>query len=152
MTDRRRNSDPDLRWIDGAARYVAGTASCPCGFGPAYDDCCGRFHRGEALPPTAEQLMRSRYSAFVTGDTDYLLRTWHPSTRPGSLPLEPDVEWTRLTIVATKGGGLLEQQGTVEFVAQYRTPGSDGGHARGRQHEVSRFTRADGAWMYFDAV
>ncbi|WP_182346425.1 YchJ family protein [Tomitella gaofuii] len=131
---------------DGALRP---DAPCLCGFGPAYAECCGRFHAAEGTAaPTAEALMRSRYTAFAVGDAAYLLRTWHPDTRPRSLTLDPDVQWTRLTIVATTGGGLLEQTGTVEFVAQYRTRGPDGSLHRGRQHEDSRFVRIDGAWVY----
>ena len=64
--------------------------NCPCLSGEQYADCCGRFHAGEAEAPTAEQLMRSRYSAFVVLDAGYLLRTWHPETRPASLELDPD--------------------------------------------------------------
>lgn len=91
--------------------------------------------------------MRSRYSAFAVRDADYLLRTWHPSTRPDGLDLDDDTEWLRLTILDTTGGGLLDDEGTVEFIAQYRT--ADG---RGRQHELSRFSRVDRQWVYLDAV
>ena len=116
---------------------------CPCGLGEPYGQCCGRFHRGASAAPTATQLMRSRYSAFAMRDADYLLRTWHPRTRPQSLDFDPAVEWVRLTVIATTAGGLLDSEGVVEFVAQYRQGG-----ARGRQHEVSRFTRIDGTWVY----
>jgi uncharacterized protein YchJ len=67
---------------------------CPCGYGDEYESCCGRFHAGTPAP-TAESLMRSRYSAFAVGDTAYLLRTWHPSARPPTLSLDPDLVWTR---------------------------------------------------------
>lgn len=120
---------------------------CPCGSGERYALCCGRFHRGEAAAPTAAQLMRSRYSAFAVRDAEYLLRTWHPDTRPRDLDLDEDTEWIRLTILDTSGGGLLESTGTVEFVAQHRSDGR-----RGRQHEHSRFVRVDGAWMYVGEV
>lgn len=121
---------------------------CPCGSGEQYALCCGRFHsaqspNGEVAAPTAVQLMRSRYSAFAMRDAAYLLRTWHPDTRPHELDLDGDTEWTHLTILDTTGGGLLESSGTVEFVAQYRADGR-----RGRQHENSRFGRVDGAWVY----
>ncbi len=120
---------------------------CPCLSGLPYDECCGRFHRGQAQAPTAEALMRSRFSAFAVGDADYLLRTWHPSARPAGLDLEPDVRWYRLDIVACSAGGLLDAEGTVEFRAYYRSP--DGA---GSQHEVSRFVRQDGAWAYVSGV
>jgi SEC-C motif-containing protein len=87
--------------------------------------------------------MRSRYSAFAVGDVDYLLQTWHPSTRPVSLELAADLRWFRLDILARADGGILDTVGTVEFVASYRSP--DGA---GEQHEISRFVREDRRWYY----
>ncbi|MCZ9883766.1 YchJ family protein [Arthrobacter sp. B2a2-09] len=119
--------------------------ACPCLSGEQYTECCGRFHRGDGDAPTAEQLMRSRYSAFVVLDSDYLLRTWHPDTRPAALDLDPDIEWRRLDILATRGGGPLDAKGTVEFAAHYRSDGE-----RGVQRENSRFLRIDRRWYYLD--
>jgi SEC-C motif-containing protein len=121
--------------------------NCPCLSGEQYAHCCGRFHRGEAEAPTAEQLMRSRYSAFVVLDAGYLLRTWHPDTRPAELELDPTVLWRRLDIVATRRGGPLDSEGTVEFAAHFRHDGE-----RGVQREASRFVRVDRRWYYLDAV
>ena len=118
---------------------------CPCGSGLPYDGCCGRLHRGEADAPTAETLMRSRYSAFAVGDTAYLLRSWHSSTRPARLPLDPDERWTGLEIVGTERGGLFDSTGTVEFRAHYRERGRPG-----TLTERSRFVREDGRWVYLD--
>jgi SEC-C motif-containing protein len=118
---------------------------CPCGTGLPYAECCGRLHDGAATAGTAEQLMRSRYSAFAVGDPAYLLATWHPSTRPPSLELDPTVRWTGLDVLATTDGGLLASEGTVEFRAWYRHEGETGS-----QHETSRFVREDGAWRYLD--
>lgn len=120
---------------------------CPCLSGEQYGDCCGPFHRGEAQAPTAEQLMRSRYSAFVVMDAAYLLRTWHPDTRPAELTLEAGIQWRRLDIVSTSRGGPLDREGTVEFKAHFRHDGVGGVH-----HESSRFLRADRRWYYLDAV
>jgi len=120
---------------------------CPCGTGLPYAECCGRLHEGTAAAATAEQLMRSRYSAFAVGDPAYLLATWHPTTRPASLELDPSVRWTGLDVLATTGGGLLAGEGTVEFRAWYRHAGGTGS-----QHEVSRFLREGGAWRYLDAL
>ena len=120
---------------------------CPCGTGLPLAECCGRLHDGIATAGTAEQLMRSRYSAFVVGDADYLLATWHPSTRPRALDLDRDVRWTGLDVLATTGGGLLGAEGTVEFRAHYLRHG-----AAGSQHENSRFVREDGLWRYLDGV
>ncbi|GAA3168416.1 YchJ family protein [Blastococcus jejuensis] len=120
---------------------------CPCGTGLALDECCGPLHAGVTAAATAEQLMRSRYSAFVVGDAGYLLATWHPATRPRSLTLDPEVRWTGLDVLATSDGSMLSAEGTVEFRAHYvrgRTPGA--------QHETSRFVREDGAWRYLDGV
>jgi SEC-C motif-containing protein len=116
---------------------------CPCLSGETYGQCCAPIHRGEHGAPTAERLMRSRYSAFVVGDVEYLLRSWHPQTRPASLSLDPEVRWFRLDIVATRQGGPLDSVGIVEFRAFYRSP--DG---RGEQHEVSRFARDGRSWTY----
>ena len=116
-----------------------------CLSGELYVQCCGRFHSGAAEAATAEQLMRSRYSAFVRLDADYLLRTWHPDTAPATLELDPGMGWRRLDILATSGGGPFDSAGTVEFKAHYRYDG-----ARGVLHEVSRFVREDGRWYYVD--
>lgn len=117
---------------------------CPCGLPQPYDSCCGRFHRGAAAP-TAALLMRSRYTAFAVGDEAYLLQTWHPSTRPRRLRLDPDDRWTRLEILASDGGGLLDSAGTVEFRAHRSHRGRDD-----VLHEHSRFVREDGRWSYVD--
>ncbi|MFB6807209.1 MULTISPECIES: YchJ family protein [unclassified Streptomyces] len=116
---------------------------CPCGLPAAYPECCGRFHSGAQQAPTAELLMRSRFSAFSVGDTAYLLRSWHPSTRPGRLDLDPGQRWERLEILATERGGMFETEGSVEFRAYYR----EGRHS-GSLHEHSAFTREAGAWVY----
>ncbi|MGY1754109.1 YchJ family protein [Blastococcus sp. SYSU D01042] len=118
---------------------------CPCGTGLPYAECCGPLHAGTSTAATAEQLMRSRYSAFAVGDPAYLLTTWHPRTRPPSLELDPGLRWVGLDVLATRDGGLLAAEGTVEFRATWVAGGQ-----RGEQHEVSRFVRDDGAWRYLD--
>ncbi|OKI81058.1 hypothetical protein AMK11_28090 [Streptomyces sp. CB02414] len=117
------------------------TPSCPCGLSEPYAKCCGRLHAGTASAPTAEALMRSRYSAFVKGDAGYLLRTWHPTTRPARLDLDPGMRWTGLEILDTTDGSAFHATGTVTFRASYRG---------GSLHERSRFERVDGAWAYVD--
>jgi len=89
--------------------------------------------------------MRSRFSAFALGLPEYLLASWHPSTRPASFELEPDAVWRRLQIVDTVAGGPGDAEGVVEFRASYRGP--DGA---GLLHERSRFVRVDGRWVYLD--
>jgi SEC-C motif-containing protein len=88
--------------------------------------------------------MRSRYSAFAVRDEAYLVRTWHPDTRPGRVTLDPGQEWTGLTILATSGGGLFDQHGTVEFQARYVLDGRPG-----RIRENSAFVRYQKVWVYF---
>jgi SEC-C motif-containing protein len=119
------------------------TQACPCGAGQVLDDCCGRFHRGTAAAPTAEALMRSRYSAFAVGDWAYLLRTWHPTTRPNGLDLDPGIRWTRLEILDHVGGDVFDSEGRVEFAAHYESNG-----VTGVQRELSSFRRVDGVWYY----
>ncbi|MEU1275434.1 YchJ family metal-binding protein [Streptomyces sp. NPDC005799] len=113
--------------------------SCPCGLPGTYEKCCGRFHRGEAAAPTAEALMRSRYSAFVQRDEPYLLRTWHPRTRPARVGFEAGMRWTGLEILDTADGSAFHATGTVTFRASFRG---------GALHERSRFERVEGAWVY----
>lgn len=123
-----------------------GAVRCPCGHPLPYDECCGRVHGGAAAP-TAEALMRSRYSAFATGDADYLLHSWHPDTRPSTLSLDPAQTWERLEILSTTDGGPLHREGTVEFRAHYRHSSHSG-----VLHELSRFSRVEGRWVYVDGI
>ncbi|HEY8024805.1 MAG TPA: YchJ family metal-binding protein [Burkholderiaceae bacterium] len=117
-------------------------ADCPCG-GKSYATCCERFHRG-ALPETAEQLMRSRYSAYVLGLWDYVFKTWDERTRPELAQLQQDGrnKWLGLEVKKHTPDG---DKATVEFVARYKVDGR-----AQRLHEVSRFERHEGQWIYVD--
>jgi SEC-C motif-containing protein len=126
------------------------SVACPCGRGVGYDECCGPFHRGAAAAPTAERLMRSRYCAFALGDAGYLLRTWHRQTRPAQLVLPTGDRWLGLTVLASSGGGLLDAEGTVEFVARVERANPSGPTRVSRQREVSRFRREQNEWRYLD--
>jgi SEC-C motif-containing protein len=118
-------------------------------------DCCGRWHEGRALgehAPTPESLMRSRYSAYALAQgrgpappslLEYLLQTWHPSTAPGDLELAP-MQWTGLEVLHRES---RDDAGVVEFVAHHKVNGR-----AGQLHEVSRFVREAGAWLYVDGV
>ncbi len=121
------------------------TTRCPCPSGLPYAECCGPLHDGTRAAATAEQLMRSRYSAFAVGDAAYLLRTWHASTRPGALDLDPGTTWLRLDVLAAAAGGVFDREGTVEFRAHYRDEAG-----RGSLHEHSRFVRETDGWRYVD--
>jgi SEC-C motif domain protein len=91
--------------------------------------------------------MRSRYSAFAVGDAGYLLRTWHRSSRPRELTLDPAIEWTRLAVLETDQGGLFDTAGTVQFRAIYVEDGR-----RGVLEETSRFVRQDRLWTYLGPI
>ncbi len=118
---------------------------CPCGSGLALAACCGRWHHGplHLQAPDAPALMRSRYSAFVLQLGDYLLDSWHASTRPARLDFEPGLRWLGLQI---KGQQRLDEaHAEVEFVARSKL----GGRAH-RLHETSRFVLEQGRWLYLD--
>jgi len=139
--------------MDAAAPCPCGrTAAAPARKPPAvlaYADCCGRWHAGplHLQAPDAESLMRSRYSAFVLGLHDYLLKTWHPDTRPAELaPDEPGLQWLGLEVRQHRA--LDATHAMVEFVARCKL----NGRAQ-RLHEKSRFLReAAGQWFYVDAL
>ena len=116
---------------------------CACGSGRAATDCCARLHAGEPAA-TPEALMRSRYSAYVLRLTDYLLVTWHPSTRPAGLPPD-EIGLTWLGLEVRRCTMQDADHGTVEFVARSKLAGR--AH---RLHETSRFVREDGRWFYLD--
>ncbi|HEX7352896.1 YchJ family protein [Brachybacterium sp.] len=125
------------------------TARCPCGSGDTFGDCCGPVLSQERRAGTAQALMRSRYTAFATGDLEHLLRSWHPRTRPDradlAASLDENVRWLRLEIHEASTGGPFDDAGTVEFTAISRGP-----QGRQVQRERSRFLREAGAWLYVD--
>lgn len=130
----------------GGFASVAADDPCPCGSGERFGGCCRPLLRGEPAP-TAERLMRSRYTAFVVGDARHLSATWHPRTRPHDLPLDSAQRWTGLEILDVVAGAEGDEEGSVEFRARWRH-GSD----RGELHERSRFVRRAGRWMYVDGT
>ncbi|MEZ5816834.1 MAG: YchJ family metal-binding protein [Hyphomicrobiaceae bacterium] len=120
---------------------------CPCrkkSETTEYAECCGPFHRGTRAAPSAEALMRSRYSAFAMRNARYLLATWHPSTRPQHVDFVPEEEWVQLRVLTAHESG---DEATVEFVARSRR----GGRVDSL-HEASRFVREGGRWLYVDGV
>ncbi len=124
---------------------IAPTDVCPCGSGESFGSCCLAIHRGERQPDTAEQLMRSRYSAYAVGDLDYVWRSWHPRTRPAALPADSGLTWTGLKILDTVDGQPGDQTGEVEFRAHDRH-----GARTGTLHERSRFAVRARRWLYVD--
>ncbi|MDC7708034.1 YchJ family protein [Vogesella indigofera] len=126
------------------SKTVSSGAACPCGSGQLYAACCGQYHDGQPVP-SAEALMRSRYSAFVLGDEGYLRQSWAAENLPDEPLLDAAVKWLGLTILSTEAGGELDHTGVVTFVARYKI----NGHA-GRMQERSRFVRERGLWRYLD--
>ena len=123
-----------------------GSRPCPCGRDATFADCCRPVLQGRPAS-TAEDLMRSRFTAFAVGHLDHLFRTWHPRTRPADLSLPTERTWTGLRVISTRDGASDDQTGTVEFAASYETT-----HGPGTQSEVSRFERRAGRWVYVDAL
>lgn len=130
---------------------TASATECPCRSGKTLDACCGPYLDGAAAP-TAEALMRSRYSAFALGKIDHLRETLLPETREDFHQKEIESwaktsVWTGLEIRATEAGGVDDEEGVVEFVANFTTHGKPQKH-----HETSRFAKRDGRWYYVDGV
>lgn len=125
---------------------------CHCGSGKDYDACCGPYISGAANPPSAEALMRSRYSAYAVGAIDYLGDTLHPDyrndwDRAATERWAAQSQWTGLEIRDTEGGGEGDDEGFVEFVASFTESGEAKAHA-----ERSRFLRHQGRWYYADGL
>lgn len=123
--------------------------ACPCGSGRGVGACCGPILAGTPAP-TAEALMRSRYTAFVRGDLEYIDRTHAPekrdtAERSATKNTFNSVEWVRLEVLQTTRGGLSDDTGMVEFAAYFSQNGAEMVH-----RERSNFRRDDGLWIYVD--
>jgi SEC-C motif-containing protein len=123
---------------------------CPCGSGRAYEECCESLIKGVKQPLTAEQLMRSRYSAYVRVETDYIFETTHPDHRQGydhkgTKIWAENSQWEGLEIVDTNAGGPDDNEGDVEFIAKYREKG-----LRKQHHELAHFKKKKGIWYFTD--
>jgi len=124
---------------------------CPCGSEKSYEQCCGVFISGKALPKTPEQLMRSRYTAYSQANIDYIVATMKGKVAEGydkkaAKKWAEKVEWLSLTILNTKDGAD-ENSGFVEFIADYRYQDKNQ-----KMHEVSEFRRENEHWLYVDRV
>jgi SEC-C motif domain protein len=121
------------------------TMLCPCDSDKQYIDCCGRYLEKSEVVPTAEALMRSRYTAYTLGREDYLLATWCHKTRPTTLELANDSRSKWLGLEVRCHEQTAPDHALVEFVARYKVDGR--AH---RMHEVSRFVFRAGQWFYVD--
>jgi len=119
------------------------TNTCPCSPNSAYSDCCQPYIEGTLFPDTAEKLMRSRYSAFVIENEDYLLNSWHPDHRPTTIGFDKDTKWLGLKVISSKQGRQTDNEGWVSFVARYKIAGK-----ASRIEEYSHFVRLDNHWVY----
>ena len=124
--------------------------ACPCQASsktPAlFSDCCQQYINGSAFPATAEQLMRSRYSAYVIEDEAYLLSSWHISTRPDHIDFDTHSKWLGLKIISSSKGLIDDKEGWVKFVARFKVAGK-----AQRLAEHSYFTRVSSHWQYLSA-
>jgi len=124
---------------------MTNTHICHCNSDRPYAECCEPLLSGDRMACTAETLMRSRYTAYVVRDIAYLLKSWHPSTRPEKIDTATIPEWCGLHIVRTEKGMETDSEGVVEFQAA-----SFSQKKAWRLHEVSHFVKEDGQWLYVD--
>lgn len=124
---------------------------CPCGSKKEYMNCCGIYHGG-VFPETAEQLMRSRYCAFVKHNVDYLLRTQHqnlsgPNDRQEILETFQACQWLKLKVLSKSKGEKQDSEGEVEFLATYANEGQIFEH-----REKSHFKKMGPQWLYHSII
>ena len=126
---------------------------CPCGSGKELAKCCGPILKGRRAAKTAEELLRSRYTAFVRADVEHIRRTRHP--RSSTEFDEESVrgwaessEWHGLEIEKVEGGGEADAQGAIDFVASYTEKKGAGERRDHREHAL--FVRHEGSWLFVD--
>jgi SEC-C motif domain protein len=124
--------------------------ACCCGSGSDFEQCCGPILAGASKAETAEALMRARYAAFVTRQTDFLHQSLHPDHRQdhdvaATRRWAETAQWLGLSVVNVQDGGTADEVGNVEFIATYKERGIVKPH-----HEISRFSKQSGDWYYVD--
>ena len=119
---------------------------CHCGSKKMFTTCCKPFLTFQTKAETAEQLMRSRYSAFVIENANYLLHSWHPDTRPTSIDFDSQTKWLGLKVKRCKAGLFSDLLGWVEFVARFKIAGK-----AERIEELSYFIKDGDQWLYVSA-
>ena len=123
-------------------------ADCPCGSGSAFDACCAPFLSGDAVPETAEQLLRSRYTAFTRKNTDYVLNTTHPD-QVKKLDIEAvaawaeNATWKALEIYRVDKGAKGDDEAWIDFIARYDEEGEEIEHS-----ERAHFVKHEGRWVF----
>jgi SEC-C motif-containing protein len=126
--------------------------TCPCGKGESLETCCGPYLDGKALPDTAETLMRSRYSAYVVGNIDYIVSTHDPDRakdvdRKNTEQWSKSAEWLGLEVLSTEQGTPADEVGVVEFVARYKLSGVKVEH-----RERALFRKHSDRWVFVDGI
>ncbi|HMK60504.1 MAG TPA: YchJ family protein [Dissulfurispiraceae bacterium] len=122
--------------------------NCPCGSNIDFEKCCSPIIKGDQAALTAEQLMRARYSAYVTKNLHYVLTSLHPEARSdydekSTRSWAEGAKWHKLEIIETSGGGAEDTDGKVEFKVYYSEDGIEKEH-----HELSEFKKEDGIWYF----
>lgn len=117
--------------------------TCPCGQNRPLEACCGPFLEGQSQPETAEQLMRSRFSAYATGNIDYVCETEENPNRDTIENWAGSTSFKRLRVLSTEKGGAEDETGTVTFEADFETKGQPGTH-----RETSQFRKVEGRWIF----
>ncbi len=127
---------------------------CPCGSNKQYSRCCGVYHKGKIPAPTAEKLMRSRYSAYITSNVQYVYRSWDVNTRPPLTVLREDSSqiFTHLEILNTTKGDVNDETGTVEFIASYILKNDTENANILQHHENSYFIKHKNRWVYVNEL
>jgi SEC-C motif-containing protein len=123
---------------------------CPCTSGRAFSACCEPYVTGRAQAPTAEALMRARYTSYATGRIDFVEKTHAPESRAdfdrkASEKWAKESQWKGLSVVAVKGGGADDADGVVHFVARFATGGQDYEH-----REIATFRKERDTWWFVD--
>ncbi len=125
-------------------------SQCHCGLEKPYEECCQPLIKGQADAKTAEELMRSRYSAYAQGEIDYIAATIDPDRTEGfdeksARDWAENSEWHGLEVVSTYKGEEGDETGQVEFIAHYSQ-----NRAKTKHHELADFRTIDGKWFFVD--
>lgn len=123
---------------------------CPCGSGTAFETCCEPYLLKRSSPPTAQALMRARYTAYAMGAIDYLYKTSGNKVRKefdaeNTRKWSESAEWTGIEFLVENGGGVDDQDATLEFIAHYSV-----NNAKFEHHERAEFIRKNGEWLFMD--
>lgn len=124
--------------------------TCPCGKGESIETCCGPYIDGTKRAETAEALMRSRYTAFATGNVDYIIQTHDPERRgdideTSTADWSKNSEWLGFELVSAEAGGENDNAGVIEFVARYKVKGVTINH-----RERAVFRKHGDRWVFVD--